>query len=37
MIEEMLINYYSSIIQYLSKWAEPTPKIIEEEETANVE
>ena len=28
-IETMLINYYSSIIQFLSKWAELAPRIIE--------
>jgi len=27
-IEEMLINYYSGIVQYLFKWEKPTPKII---------
>ena len=28
-IETMLINYYSSIIQFLSKWTELAPRIIE--------
>ena len=27
-IEEMLINYYSGIVQYFSKWEKPTPRII---------
>jgi hypothetical protein len=36
-IETMLINYYSSIIQFLSKWAEPAPKIIEKNKVDNIE
>ncbi len=36
-IEDMLINYYSSIIQFLSKWAEPAPKIIEKNKSKNIE
>lgn len=28
-IEDMLINYYSSVIQFLSKWEQPAPKIID--------
>ena len=36
-IETMLINYYSSIIQFLSKWAELAPKIIEKNKVDNIE
>ncbi|MBA7466556.1 hypothetical protein ES707_01743 [subsurface metagenome] len=37
-IEDMLISYYSGVIQYLSKWAEPAPKMIDsgEENIAEV-
>ena len=34
-IEDMLINYYSGVIQFLSKWAEPAPKIIEKNKVNN--
>ncbi len=30
-IEDMLINYYSTIIQFLFNWAEPAPKIVEKD------
>jgi hypothetical protein len=30
-IEEMLIDYYSGIVQYLTKWEETAPKIIKED------
>ena len=36
-IETMLINYYSSIIQFLSKWAEPAPKIMEKDKAEHTE
>lgn len=36
-IEEMLMNYYSGIIQLLSKWEPPTPKMIEKTESNIVE
>ena len=28
-IEEMLLDFYSGIVQYLSKWEEPAPKLVE--------
>lgn len=31
-IEEMLIDYYKGIIQYLEKWQKPNPKIVEKDE-----
>lgn len=31
----MLINYYSGVIQFLSKWAEPAPKMIEKNKVNN--
>lgn len=34
-IEDMLINYYSGVIQFLSKWAEPAPKMIEKNKVNN--
>ncbi len=36
-IEDMLINYYSGIIQFLFNWAEPAPKIVEKGRTENTE
>jgi len=30
-IENMLIDYYSCVVQYLTKWEEPAPKIIEKD------
>lgn len=36
-IEDMLINYYSAIIQFLFNWAEPAPKIVEKKGNKNVE
>lgn len=36
-IEDMLINYYSTIIQFLFNWAEPAPKIVEKDRTGNTE
>lgn len=37
-IENMLINYYSGVIQFLSKWEQSAPKIIDsgEENIAEV-
>lgn len=32
-IEEMLLDYYSGIVQSLTKWEEPAPKIIEKEKS----
>ncbi len=34
-IEEMLLDYYSGIVQSLTKWEEPAPKMIEKEKGAN--
>lgn len=31
-IEKMLIDYYSCVVQYLTKWEEPVPKIIEKDD-----
>ena len=31
-IEKMLIDYYSCVVQYLTKWEEPAPKIIEKDD-----
>ncbi|MDZ7838937.1 MAG: hypothetical protein U5N58_13925 [Actinomycetota bacterium] len=28
-IEEMLLDYYSGVVQFLTKWEEPAPKIVE--------
>jgi len=31
-IEKMIIDYYSCVVQYLTKWEEPAPKIIEKDD-----
>jgi len=31
-IENMIIDYYSCVVQYLTKWEEPAPKIIEKDD-----
>jgi len=31
-IENMLIDYYSCVVQYLTKWEEPAPKIIKKDD-----
>ena len=36
-LEEMLINYYQGIVQYLKKWEKPVPQITKKEiETQNI-
>jgi len=36
-IEEMLVDYYSGIVQFLSKWEEPAPKMLEKDRIEKTE
>ncbi len=36
-IEEMLLDFYSGIVQHLSKYEQPAPKIIENKENYTVD
>ena len=36
-LENMLLDYYSCVIQYLSNWTQPAPKIVEEKKEKKIE
>ncbi len=37
LIEQMVLEYYEGIVQYITTWNRPTPKLIKDEEMINLE